>query len=284
MRTKWLKQRYINFSRASSTKIVEEYRAKYEAISEILEKNPQVISLAHHDWSKRLSESRGGRRSGYTSEQILRALVVMFVENRSYRQTVIQIENSEFLRHFACPFGLGQGGAGPQADDGLHLFEQGVREFVGKDVPGDEPSVEGICGERGQDHGGEAATGHDGVRDEHPLPDGWLVVTGQFSHPGEDLKESATEVPGAWLSSPVSREESEKAVVFHRAEPPQQKQVQKEEGEKCVPDSDRASALDRCGGGGDAGDVGVGESLWEEIGALHSAGQQDHSPDGKSGV
>ena len=104
MRTKSLKELYINFTRPSSIKIVEKYRAKYEAISEVLEKNPEVISLAHRDWSRTLSVSSGGRRSGYTSEEILRALLVLFVEGHSYRQVVVRIENSEFLRHFV---GLG---------------------------------------------------------------------------------------------------------------------------------------------------------------------------------
>jgi hypothetical protein len=59
---------------------VEKYRAKYEAISDVLEDNPEVISLAHRDWSRMLSVSSVGRQSGYTSEQMLRALIVMFVE------------------------------------------------------------------------------------------------------------------------------------------------------------------------------------------------------------
>jgi IS5 family transposase len=104
MRTKLLKQQYLNFTRPSSTKVVEMYRAKYKAISEVLEANPQVISLAHRDWSRMLSVSSGGRRSGYTSEQILRALVVMFAEGDSYREVVVRIENSQFLQHFV---GLG---------------------------------------------------------------------------------------------------------------------------------------------------------------------------------
>ena len=104
MRTKSVEELYINFSRPSSTKVVEKYRAKYEGISEVLEVNPWVISLAHGDWSRMLSVSSGGRRSEYTSEQMLRALIVMFVEGDSYRQVVVRIENSQFLRHFV---GLG---------------------------------------------------------------------------------------------------------------------------------------------------------------------------------
>jgi hypothetical protein len=68
---------------------VKKYRAKYEAISEVLEDNSEVVSLAHRDWSRMLSVSSGGRRSGYTSEQMLRAFVVMFVEGDSYRDVVV---------------------------------------------------------------------------------------------------------------------------------------------------------------------------------------------------
>jgi IS5 family transposase len=47
-----------------------------------------------------LGSSIHGRAGQYTTEQILRALVVMFVEHSSYRATVVRIENSEFLRNF----------------------------------------------------------------------------------------------------------------------------------------------------------------------------------------
>jgi IS5 family transposase len=46
-----------------------------------------------------LSTSAKGR-AGYTSEQLLRALIVMFVEGISYRDTVVRIDTSEFLQHF----------------------------------------------------------------------------------------------------------------------------------------------------------------------------------------
>ncbi len=104
MRTKFAPQIYIDFSGRSSLKVGNEYRAKYEAISDLLRQNPQIFFLAHCDWSKMLSTSQAGRRSGFTSEQILRALIVMFVERDSYRQVVVRIANSEFLRHFV---GLG---------------------------------------------------------------------------------------------------------------------------------------------------------------------------------
>jgi IS5 family transposase len=83
---------------------VNEYRKKYKIISQLLDKNPQLVSLVHQDLAKMLSQSKRGRKSEYTSEQILRSLIVMFVEQDSLRQVVIRIENSEFLRHFV---GLG---------------------------------------------------------------------------------------------------------------------------------------------------------------------------------
>jgi hypothetical protein len=100
MRTKSTKQQCFDFSRKSSIKIVNEYKK----ISQLPDNNPQLISLVHQDLAKTLSQSERGRKSEYTSEQILRSLIVMFVEQDSLRQVVIRIENSEFLRHFV---GLG---------------------------------------------------------------------------------------------------------------------------------------------------------------------------------
>ena len=104
MRTKSSIQMYLSFSGKSTLKVVKEYREKYTAIDEILRKNPSILVAAHRDLAGNLSESRGGRRTKYTSEEILRALIVMFIEGDSYRDVVVRIENSEFLRNFV---GLG---------------------------------------------------------------------------------------------------------------------------------------------------------------------------------
>lgn len=100
MRTKSSAQGYLDFTPPSSSKIVETYRRKYGAISEVLDGNAKLLTRAHGDLVRVLSSSKGGRRGGYTSEQILRALVVMFVEGDSYREVVIRVANSEFLRRF----------------------------------------------------------------------------------------------------------------------------------------------------------------------------------------
>jgi IS5 family transposase len=100
MRVKSSAQGYLDFTAASSTKIVVAYRQKYAAISQVLEANPRLLTRVHNDLAGTVSLSEEGRRSGYTSEQVLRALVVMFVEGDSYRRVVIRVANSEFLQNF----------------------------------------------------------------------------------------------------------------------------------------------------------------------------------------
>ena len=99
MRTKMSNELYLDFSSESSVKIVNDYRAKYEAISQLLDENPALLALAHRNWVQLLSTSAKGRQ-GYTSEQLLRALIVMFIEGDSYRDVIIRIDTSEFLQYF----------------------------------------------------------------------------------------------------------------------------------------------------------------------------------------
>jgi len=100
MRVKSIQQQYFDFSFESTLKVVNEYREKYNLISQLLDENPQLVSLVHQDLAKMLSQSDKGRESQYSSEQILRCLVVQFVEQQSFRDVVVLIENSEFLRNF----------------------------------------------------------------------------------------------------------------------------------------------------------------------------------------
>lgn len=104
MRRKIALQGTLDVSQPSGLKVVAEYQEKYNAIGKLLEANPELATLAHQDFTKYLSQSEGGRESEYTSEQILRALIVMFVEQDSYRDAVIRIDTSDFLRNFV---GLG---------------------------------------------------------------------------------------------------------------------------------------------------------------------------------
>ena len=99
MRTKSSPVLYFDFSGEASIKVAQEYRAKYQAISDLLDANGALLALAHRDWARLLSTSGKGR-DGYTSEQLLRALIVMFLEGESYRDVVVRIDTSEFLQYF----------------------------------------------------------------------------------------------------------------------------------------------------------------------------------------
>lgn len=104
MRLKSTLQQYFNWGGKSTLKVVRQYQEKYERIATLLAANPELLRLAHRDWAGKLSTSRRGRRAAYSCEEILRALVVMFVEQLPYRAAVSRIDTSEFLRGFV---GLG---------------------------------------------------------------------------------------------------------------------------------------------------------------------------------
>ena len=81
-------------------KTVREYRDKYKGISEVLDEHPQILDQVHRDLAKLSEGGRDGRDADFTSETLLRALVVMMVEGASYRETVVRIGESDFLQDF----------------------------------------------------------------------------------------------------------------------------------------------------------------------------------------
>ena len=42
---------YFDFSSPSSIQVAQEYRARYEAISRLLDECPRLLALAHRDWA-----------------------------------------------------------------------------------------------------------------------------------------------------------------------------------------------------------------------------------------
>lgn len=81
-------------------KTVREYREKYNRISQILDDHPEILDRVHRDLAKLSEGGRKGRESDFTSETLLRALVVMMVEGLAYRETIVRIAESEFLQDF----------------------------------------------------------------------------------------------------------------------------------------------------------------------------------------
>jgi IS5 family transposase len=81
-------------------KVVRDYRARYRAISQVLDANPEVLSAVHRDLLELSEGDARGRKGDYTSENILRALVVQHIEGLPFRDVVIRIGSDPFLQDF----------------------------------------------------------------------------------------------------------------------------------------------------------------------------------------
>ena len=81
-------------------KVVRQYRARYRAISQVLDANPEILTMVHKDLAKLSQGGSKGRRGDYTSENILRALIVQHLEGLPFRETVIRIGSDPFLQDF----------------------------------------------------------------------------------------------------------------------------------------------------------------------------------------
>jgi IS5 family transposase len=105
MRIKIEAQLYFEFPSDATLKIVKEYEEKYNSIAKLFTDNPRILDLVHEDL-KRLSTDTDkpygvrGRSGTYTSENILRALIVQGVEGTDYRETIVRIALSPFLKQF----------------------------------------------------------------------------------------------------------------------------------------------------------------------------------------
>jgi IS5 family transposase len=93
-------------------KTVREFRQKYKGVSRILDEHPEILMAVHEDLKnishggpkegKRRKQGKGqkGRGGDFSSENILRALIVHAIEGGSFRETEVLIAESEFLQDF----------------------------------------------------------------------------------------------------------------------------------------------------------------------------------------
>ena len=81
-------------------KVVRTYRARYRTISQVLDDNPGILDAVHHDLKHLSRGGRKGRKGDFTSENILRALIVQHLEGLPFRETVIRIGGDGFLQDF----------------------------------------------------------------------------------------------------------------------------------------------------------------------------------------
>ncbi len=103
MRAKHVNQRGLDFSK-SHLRITNEYYARYEAVSTVLDQAPKMLDLIHRDLEKALdfvNDKHRGRRPEYTTDNVLRILVCQVLEGASLRKIVVRIDDSNFLRRFA---------------------------------------------------------------------------------------------------------------------------------------------------------------------------------------
>ena len=103
MRRKRDTQGWIDFQ-ASTLKLTNEYFARYEAISRILDDRPKLLDLVHADLKKALESenAQGSRRGAFriTSEMVLRLTLCQVIEGASLREIVIRVDDSRYLRRF----------------------------------------------------------------------------------------------------------------------------------------------------------------------------------------
>jgi IS5 family transposase len=81
-------------------KVVREYRARYRTISQVLDANRKILSAVHADIVKLSEGDSQGREGDYTTENILRALIVQHLEGLPFREAVIRIGGDPFLQDF----------------------------------------------------------------------------------------------------------------------------------------------------------------------------------------
>lgn len=104
MRPKINNQSEFSFQPAT-LQITDQYYAKYEAVSAILDEHPEIVNAVHRDLVQALEDAvvrdRRGAKFKFTSDTILRIVLCQIIEGLSLRQVIIRIDDSNFLRHFA---------------------------------------------------------------------------------------------------------------------------------------------------------------------------------------
>lgn len=103
MRTKLNPQDPLDFS-PSRLKVTREYHEKFRAVDRILTQTPKILEIFHREISSLLSKKGRQREATFTSDQLLRAVLVMEIEGLPYRDAVVRIDDSEFLRRFVRLF------------------------------------------------------------------------------------------------------------------------------------------------------------------------------------
>ena len=98
MRQKYDPQSYFSWIPESRSKTVREYENKYNRISLILDENRAILDLVDRELKKLCRPGRKGRKAIYTTEILLRAMIVHHLEGQSLRDTEIMLSHNVFLQ------------------------------------------------------------------------------------------------------------------------------------------------------------------------------------------
>ena len=99
MRIKLNPQEPLDFTPAR-LKVTRDYHQKYSTVDRILAETPRILTVFHRDVSRVLSKAGRLRTAHFTSDHLLRAILVMEIEGLPYRDTVVRIDDSQSLRRF----------------------------------------------------------------------------------------------------------------------------------------------------------------------------------------
>ena len=100
MRRKRNRQDEFDFQ-PSNLKVTNDYFRRYAVIDDILRETPALLDPVHRDLKKAIDgERKRNRKFDFTSETVLRMVIVQKLEAESQRGLVIRIDDSHFLRRF----------------------------------------------------------------------------------------------------------------------------------------------------------------------------------------
>lgn len=120
MLQKIIKQVTLVFNKKCQHPESQQYQEKYEKINQRLIENPQILDAVHTDLEKMGVSS--GKSSTYSSDMILRMLLVKHIESLSWRDTIVRIELDMALRTFV--------GAGFCGDTPTFTYLCGANKFI----------------------------------------------------------------------------------------------------------------------------------------------------------
>ncbi len=157
-------------------------------------RNPEILDAVHQDIKHLSQGGRKGRKGDFTSENILRALIVQDMEGLPFREAVIRIGGDGFLQDF------------------LRMRKKAVMDFTFLDKcflairPETWKRVNellgryGVAAGRGEPEGDPH--GHDGGGVEHPLPDRFVAAVGHVAG-GDAAVEAGAGDPAGKRAAPL---------------------------------------------------------------------------------